>query len=1080
MLLLVPVILLNSGYREISSIFNSWSIMEQERFAEQKLGEIAAHTDISHEISVYAAEFRRQLDALVTNYRTDRFPVAEIASASLPKEFPEHELLVFQGDSNLLACKMVFSNKSPASRRSMEMIQHCLLLENLGINQGQHNARLNGKLLQKIFGNGCSIELAGSEQRGITTPVIYRGIPSFLVWVFAKSPHGEIIAFMLIVPRNQDLVAAAYQLAARKTGLGTTHAGGFVKIFASATTSDCLFPARLHQSGLFSDWRQTLGSGETDLKRWQKQGFPWGEMLGQFRVYTRILPLEKHLAVLLLRNPVDSKSEEMLHTASCFFAMIVFLLVMRGLILGRWSFYSIRARFVLVFCVAVSLPVTLFLTSATAYVFERLKADENSLEQLLTTCLLDFDAGKEALENEYIAAFSQMLKDDVVIGRLKESQLASGKTVAERLRQIANSRKKELTVSGIAIYDLAGDFYCESRGNLRSAEFSTMVGFYGLPFSINLRRTVALEEPDYRLPKHRIDESSMVAMQSVKKGNEGIESEIERFRFRVVRTDLGRGHLSYLYDYVCIDGRPRYVMMIAWLDTDVDRVILRRAADQIALRNPQIKIVGFKKTSAGTEDVLPPDRSVSARQLKSFHRVADSAFSIRSGLTRTIIDQMSVVAYASRHFRQILLIAGIDHLEKNAAHFYRVAIIGLFGFVGLLFLVVSAVVTYSRIAKPLDDIKSAFAEVASGRPGKIGIDKRTDEIGLLANEFVKMSAGLEERRHLASLLSDQALAAISVSDTAVLEAQNFHGVVLISDIRDFTTMCEKNEPQIITGLLNTHFAEMTAAITANGGRIYKFIGDAVEAVFVEDHRQPRNAAQRAITASLDMLARLEKINQQRLEDKGFGYRIGIGLAAGELVGGETGSKNSRMDYAILGTAFREAEELEAKTREFPACPLLISEKVFADSRIANLEWIREERQKHVFFRLESLPEIDKGGLKGIRRQELAESEAVVEKAEYKGSFDFRWPIFVFGFIAALFPVAAWLISIYSWQVAEFDRQNRIASEHCQNTLMKLDIPDSEALILNNTLTVAQRSSLPILAGIKAALKMICWPVKPLQ
>lgn len=1051
---------MNLGHQGISSVLVKWEIREQDRFAAQKLGEVSVHTDISQEISAYAGDFNRRLSSLIQDYPGEaarRLPVGEYAATTFSEPFPRHDLWLFHRQPGKEESSLIYTNDKASSRRPMEMVVSYLLREGLSEQQKEHETRRNEKLLQKILGNGCTGELLAFDHRGITTPVIYKSIPSFLVWDFSKGADGSIFAFLLIIPRNQDLVASAYKIAARKTGLGSEYAGGFVRIYETGS-ADYLFPARLKTSRIFNEWRSQLGFAEDKLEKWQLKGFPRGKKLGNSRLFSQILPLEKHLAILLLPDPGSYRLPAWLVSLNALALTGILLLIIRGLILGIWPFQTIGSRFLVVFILAVSLPVVLFTTYATAYVFERLKSDENNLEQTLTTSLLDFDAGKEFLENEYVSAFSQMLKDPKISGLLRENQLASGSDILDRVLAIAAAGEIKLPLSGVAIYDLAGNSFFKSSGNLRESEFATLARFYGLPFTINLRKAVAQEEPSLVLPKHRIDERNLAAMQSFRKGNDGLEDEVERFRFRVVRTDVGRGHLSYIYDFITIDGKLRYALMISWLDVDIDGAVLKRTADQLGVKIPQIKVMALKKAGKGVEPMFAADRSISDRQVKTFYRIADSAFGIRSGMLKTVSDGMSVVAYASRHFAGTVIVAGIDHEQKNLANALRVTGFCIMGALGLFFLLISGIITYFRIAKPLKAIKNAFDNVESGNPASLPVSERQDETGVLAREFAGMVTGLEQRRRLASLLSDQAVSAISVaSDGTEIKSENFDGVVMISDIRDFTTMSEQNEPQIITSLLNTHFAEMAAIITSFGGRIYKFIGDAIEAVFINDALIKESAAQRSVLASCAMLDKLRQINDRRCSENTFIYRIGIGLAEGELFAGETGSRESRRDYAIIGSAFKNAEKLESLTRRFPEFPLLVAPEV-ASACGSDWGWLEENIDKIKAHRLNGIEnsiaekiartlvssiQIDKPGKQsGFRINKAGDGQKIAS---------YRPFIFLAGVLAIFFPVFSWLVTFWTGDVAARKRQHAIASEYCENTKMKVNVIDSQQVILEQFL-----------------------------
>lgn len=1057
-LLLIPVILINLGYHGIRLVYDRGERHNQELFASQKLGEMAAHIDIAQEISVRAGEYKNRLSALLREYSSAAVRQIAVSSSTLStfaQPFPNNELWVFYRPPEEKECTLLGDNDKIMGRRSMEMLISYLLRENLEESEKAHEARRNEKLLQKIMGNGCSAQLLAFDNRGVATPIIYKRIPSYLAWDYTKAADGSILAFLLVVPRNQDLVSSTYRIAAKKTGLGSEFVGGFLRIYETGSP-DCIFPARLAKSKIFNEWRSQLGVCRDMLEKWQIEGLPSAIKLGNWRLYSQILPLEKHLAVLLLPDSDLDKMPRWLKILNGLMVAGVIVTLLRGLLWGLWPFMTISRRFLVVFVLAVSLPVVGFVTSAAAYVFERLKADENNLERTLTTSLLDFDAGKEFYENEYSAAFSKMLKDDKVISVLAEKQLESGDEVLARVRELAASGRLTLPLSGIAVFDLEGNSIAKGFGDIHQANFATLARFYGHSFTVNLRRAVAREEPDLILPKHKVDERNLAALQSFHR-NDGLEGEIERFRGKVIRTDFGRGHLSYLYDFISIGGRLRYALMISWFNKDIDNVVLKKAADQLGLKSPQIKIVAFTKSIAGLEPAFTPDRSVSAAQLQHFRRIADSAFAIKSGMLKTLNKGISVIAYASKHFPQTVIVAGIEHQQHEVAHYLRVVGFCLLGGLGLTFLLISGIVIFYRIVVPLKILKEAFDSVDSGLMVKLPDSRRQDEIGLLTREFTGMIDGLEQRHRLASLLSDQAVAAIAVAaEGTLVRSEQFNGVVMIADIRGFTAMCEQNEPQIITSLLNLHFAAMAEVIIQFGGRIYKFIGDAVEAVFVEDQLLKDSAPVRAVAAAGAMLQRLEAINSNRFANGDFTYRMGIGLADGELFAGETGSSESRRDYAIIGTAFKQAETLEAMTKKFPDLPILASPSVAAGCAGHNWQWQEEEIDKCRVMRLKSVSTVESLQLQSVAGQSEKTTNPLLQAAKVNKSGKIPlaamsgsgWRSFIFaaGVLAIFFPVFSWLLAFWAGNEAELNRQQVIAAEYCENAKMKVSVADSQQVV----------------------------------
>ena len=460
-------------------------------------------------------------------------------------------------------------------------------------------------------------------------------------------------------------------LAAKKAGLGTEMAGGFLRMFKTAGP-DQLFPKRIASSQIFKDWRQQLGLADKNIEKWEKEGFPWAQPLGKYQLYCRILPFETHVAFLLLPAGDERGLPAWLSLLNLAVVSLLSLLLLRGAILGVWPFVSISSRFAVVVLLAATLPVSLYVTSATAYIFERFKADENNLEETLVTSLLDFDASKETLESDYLSLLAEIRDDRAIEETLAGGGVASGSAVFARVRELISSRGGRLSVTGFALYDLGGDYEIESSGKIKVSGFDVLARFYGLPYTLNLRKTLLREEPEFTLPPHRIDEKNLAAMQSFKRDSEGIDVELSRYRGLVVRSDTGRGYLGCMHDFLTVGGKKRFVIMIAWLESDIDRTVIARSVEQLGLRAPEIKLAAFKRSDKGVEMVLRPDRAFSQEQLRACQRFADSAFSIKSGILKTTMAGMSVVAYASRHIDSTVLIGAIDHTRKESEHRWRV------------------------------------------------------------------------------------------------------------------------------------------------------------------------------------------------------------------------------------------------------------------------------------------------------------------------------------------------------------------------------------------------------------------------
>lgn len=136
--------------------------------------------------------------------------------------------------------------------------------------------------------------------------------------------------------------------------------------------------------------------------------------------------------------------------------------------------------------------------------------------------------------------------------------------------------------------------------------------------------------------------------------------------------------------------------------------------------------------------------------------------------------------------------------------------------------------------------------------------------------------------------------------------------VMFADIRSFTSLSEKQDPSDTIGLLNSYFALMFDAITANGGMVNQMEGDGMMAIFGAPvyHAEHR---EHAVRAALEMIELLNVFNEQRaLQDKRQ-IQIGIGIATGKVIAGYTGTQH-RATYTCVGDTVNVAARIEAHTK----------------------------------------------------------------------------------------------------------------------------------------------------------------------
>jgi len=136
--------------------------------------------------------------------------------------------------------------------------------------------------------------------------------------------------------------------------------------------------------------------------------------------------------------------------------------------------------------------------------------------------------------------------------------------------------------------------------------------------------------------------------------------------------------------------------------------------------------------------------------------------------------------------------------------------------------------------------------------------------------------------------------------------------IFFSDVKDFTGITERLQPEQITQLLNTYFTEMSRIALAHGGTIDKFIGDAMLVFFGDpETKGDVDDAKSCLRMAIEMQHRIAGLNAEwrsiGIEDP---FRVRMGINTGFCNVGNFGS-NDRMDYTIIGAEANLAARLQS-------------------------------------------------------------------------------------------------------------------------------------------------------------------------
>ena len=151
-------------------------------------------------------------------------------------------------------------------------------------------------------------------------------------------------------------------------------------------------------------------------------------------------------------------------------------------------------------------------------------------------------------------------------------------------------------------------------------------------------------------------------------------------------------------------------------------------------------------------------------------------------------------------------------------------------------------------------------------------------------------------------------------------------VILMTDLRGFTTLTEEADSSELVAQLNEYFTAMVDCIFASNGTVDKFVGDAILAVWGNIHSDgPVSDGILAVNTALAMLKSLHKLNEEWVPRGWPILKMGIGVNFGEVIFGAIGSEQ-KAEPTVIGDAVNSASRIEGLTKEY-GVDLLIGESV---------------------------------------------------------------------------------------------------------------------------------------------------------
>ncbi len=138
--------------------------------------------------------------------------------------------------------------------------------------------------------------------------------------------------------------------------------------------------------------------------------------------------------------------------------------------------------------------------------------------------------------------------------------------------------------------------------------------------------------------------------------------------------------------------------------------------------------------------------------------------------------------------------------------------------------------------------------------------------------------------------------------------------IMFLDVRRFSTITEKMEPQEVIAFINKLLTPLTDTIIENQGTIDKYMGDAVMAFWnapraTEDHQL------KSVKAMLEFDPIMAELNEEFTRMGLPDIDIGVGINTGECSVGNMGSLK-RLAYSCVGDSVNLAARLEGQTKAY--------------------------------------------------------------------------------------------------------------------------------------------------------------------
>ncbi len=180
-----------------------------------------------------------------------------------------------------------------------------------------------------------------------------------------------------------------------------------------------------------------------------------------------------------------------------------------------------------------------------------------------------------------------------------------------------------------------------------------------------------------------------------------------------------------------------------------------------------------------------------------------------------------------------------------------------------------------------------------------GDDQVNHGVALVIDDLTERKEQEEQRRLLGTFVSEALLddlGSIRDLDTSPTERTIS---AMFADVRGFTTFSEYLQPEEVMKIINRYLGAASDAVTAHGGIVDKYLGDAITALWNTQLNQRVDHAVLAVQAAQAIMTGVYALHE--VLDPEHQLYFGIGIHTGHSVLGMVGGA-SRIEFAALGEA----------------------------------------------------------------------------------------------------------------------------------------------------------------------------------